>query len=199
MADFDTGDIVRLGAAMLSYTSDAVVNVFNVRIEAGGGLGFAAAGQDFQEYVELLFRPLVAYYQTELVGDHISVKNETQDTVWGSIAWNPSFTGTSVVAPVPSQLAILAWGRTAKSRVQLRKYLGPWATGNLAEGLWTAGTQSAAAALMADHISLNVMTNGLELRGVAYNRTAGTYEYALSATASITPVVQRRRRRGRGS
>lgn len=199
MADFDTGDIVRLGAQMTLNLTDEVVGVWHVRIEAGGPMAFAAAGQDFQEYIDGIYRPLVAYYTTAITSNYISVKNQTQATVWGSIAWNPSFTGTSVGERVTPQVALLAWGRTAKSRVQIRKYFGPFTDGNIAQGVWDAGTTAACAAVMSWHIGTQTMTNGLQLKGVAYNRTAGTYNYGLGATATNNPVIQRRRRQGRGA
>lgn len=199
VADFDNGDIIRLGAVMRYDGTDDMVNVWHVRIESGGPMAFAAASADFAEYVDDLYRSLVSYYSTVTVGDHISCKNVTQATVWAAFAWSPAFTGTNAIDRLATQMALLAWGRCAKSRVQIRKYFGPFTEQNMTSGLWVAAIQSACVARMFYHIAAQTMTNGLELKGVAYNRTAGTYEYALGATASTNPVVQRRRRVGRGA
>lgn len=199
MTDFLSGDIVRLGAVMRYNSTDDIVGVWHARIESGGPMAFAAAAQDFAEYIDDLYRSLVSYYSTVVVGDHISIKNMTKDEVWGNIAWGPAFTGTNVSDRLPLQVALLAWGRTAKSRVQIRKYFGPFTEVDQTAGAWAAGIQSAVAARMAYHIASQTMTNGLELRGVAYNRTLGTYTYAIGATATTNPVVQRRRRQGRGA
>lgn len=199
MADFDNGDVVRLGAQMRLDAITEIVGVWHLRIEAGGPLAFAPAGQDFQEYIEGVYRPLVGYYCTLMLSDYISVKNMTQATVWGSIAWNPSFVGTQIAERTAQQLALLGWGRTAKSRVQIRKYFGPFTDNNIVHGTWDVGTQAACAAVMSYHIATQTMTNGLQLKGVAYNRTTGGHTYALGATASRNPVIQRRRRLGRGA
>lgn len=199
MADFDNGDIIRIAAVLRHNSADDMVNVWHARIEAGGPMAFAAAALDFAEYVETLYRPIVAYYSIVTVGDHISVKNMTQSTVWAAFAWNPAFTGSSGADRLPTQVAVLAWGRTQKSRVQIRKYMGPFTENNQVGGSWDGAIQSAMASVMSVHIGTQTMTNGLQLKGVAYNRTAGTYEYAVGATATTNPVVQRRRRRGRGA
>lgn len=198
MADFDNGDIVRLGAVCRYDDTDDIVGVWHLLIEAGGPMAFAAAAQDFAEYIDDIYRPLIAYYTTVMVGDHISIKNMTQAAVWGNIAWGPAFAGTAATDRLPLQVALLAWGRTATSRVQIRKYFGPFTEAHQTDGLWVAGIVSACAAAMATHIATQVMGNGLELKGVAYNRALATYTEALGATATNNPVVQRRRRQGRG-
>jgi hypothetical protein len=199
MADFDNGDIVRLAAVLRHNAADDIVNVWHVRIEAGGPMAFAAASQDFQEYVDGLYRPIVAYYSIVTLGDRIAAKNMTQSTVWAAFAWNPAFTGASGADRLPTQVAVLGWGRTQKSRVQIRKYFGPFTENNQIGGSWDGAITAAMSGVMSYHIGTQTMTNGLQLKGVAYNRTAGTYEYAVGATATSNPVIQRRRRRGRGA
>lgn len=199
MADFETGDVVRLGAAFLYSAADTIVNVWHVKITSGGPLAFVTASLDFQEYVDDLYRPLVGYYRTVLVGDRISVKNETQNTVWGAIGFNPSFTGTHVGQGTALQVALLGWGRTAISRVQIRKYWGPFGEAEMEHGLWTTAIRADIQDQMDYHIGEHVMSNGLELQGVAYNKALDRATTCLTATTTGNPVIQRRRRFGRGA
>lgn len=178
--------------------SDAIVNVWNVQINSGAPMAFAAAAQDFAEYVEALYRPIVASYPTRLVSDRISVKNETQSTVWGAIAWEVLFQGTNVGDPAPTQTCLLGWARTPISRVQIRKYFGPFTEVEMSLGFWNAPVRAECQGTMDYHIVPNAMTNGLILQGVAYSVLLARATLALTATTAETPVVQRRRRRGRG-
>lgn len=198
MADFQDGDVVRLGASFILDTTDAVVNVFHVLIESGGPLAFAASAQDFQDYVHFLYNPLQGYYVPEFLSDRISVKNETQDTVWGSIAFKTPLAGTNVNELTASQVALLGFARTPISRVQIRKYWGPFTEGDMTDGLWLSGIRADLQDTMDYHIASHVMPNGLELLGVAYSKALDRATAAYSATTTANPVVQRRRRRGTG-
>ncbi len=199
MADFDNGDVVRLGAQFLMNATDTIVNVWHVRIEAGAPMAFAAAAQDFQDYMGFLYSGLMTYYVTTFLSDRISVKNETQNTVWGSIAFGVPLAGSSVGDETAQQTALLGWGRTQISRVQIRKYWGPFTETDMSNGLWLSGIRAAVLGRMDYHIGSQTLGNGLELIGVAYNKILERATPALSATTTAVPVVQRRRRQGRGS
>lgn len=199
MADFENGDVVRLGAGWLNNTTDAIVNVWTVQINSGGPLAFAAASQDFQDYLHTLYAGILPIYPTTMLSDRITVKNETQATVWGAIAWKTPLGGAGVTDPLAQQTALLGWGRTQISRVQIRKYFGPFTEAALSLGLWTAGVRALCQTMMDYHIVANAQPNGLVLQGVAYNPLLSRATTALSATTTDVPVVQRRRRRGRGA
>lgn len=199
MADFDNGDVVRLGAQFLMNATDTIVNVWHVQIESGAPMAFPAAAQDFQDYMGFLYASMMSYYVTTFLSDRISVKNETQNTVWGSIAFGTPLAGTSVGDETAQQTALLGWGRTSLSRVQIRKYWGPFTETDMSNGLWLSGIRAAILGRMDYHIVGQTMGNGLKLIGVAYNKTLARATVALSSTTSPVPVVQRRRRQGRGS
>lgn len=199
MADFEIGDVVRLGAAFLMATSDAVVNVYHVRIEAGAPMAFAAASQDFQDYIHFIYNPLLSRYPTVFASDRISVKNETQNTVWGSIAFASPLVGTNVGDLCALQTALLGYARTPISRVQIRKYWGPLTETNMTNGLWSSALRAAFNTALDYHIVRNVMPNGLDLVGVAYNKALDRATLAYSSTTAEVPVVQRRRRKGTGA
>lgn len=199
MADFDTGDVVRLGLVQKFKVVWDIVNVIHVQITAGGGLAFAAAAQDFQEFADAIAATIASIVTDDQLPDYISVKNITQDTVWGNIAWNLYAGGASATDPLAAQLSLLVFGRTQISRVQLRKYLGVFTEGQLTEGVWSAGTRSLGQAYVDYLVAGHTMGNGSVLRGCAYNPTLDRVTFALTGATSEAPVVQRRRRVGRGS
>lgn len=199
MADFETGDVIRLGVAFLMDTSDAIVNVFHVRIESGGPLAFAAAAEDLQEYIHYIYNPMMGSYATGLESDRISVKNETQETVWGAIAFQDPLSGSGGGNYTPLQVALLGYARTPISRVQIRKYWGPFLETAVTLGLWASGLRATCQTAMDYHIAEHTMGNGLELLGVAYSKSLDRAVEAYSSTTAEVPVVQRRRRKGRGA
>lgn len=199
MTDFLNNDIVRLGCVQELDGLHEIVNVLNVKIVSGGPMFFAAAAEDFGEYCDDAYA-LISASISDLVDEkHISIKNLTQTTVWGNIAW-PTYTGGSQVAEaVAPQVACLGFGRTSISRVQIRKYLGLFTELNMTDGVWDGTVRGACENFMAYHITEQTMTNGLHLLGIAYRVSDGRVTEALSAATSANPVIQRRRRRGRGS
>lgn len=199
MADFENGDVVRLGAAFLSDVSDAIVNVYHVTIGAGAPMAFAAAAQDFQDYIGFIYAPAMNVYPTTFASDRISVKNETQNTVWGAIAFPTPLVGTAAGDRTAQQVALLAWGRTPISRVQIRKYYGPFTEASMTNGLWLSAIRATCQQMIDYHIVANVMPNGLQLQGVAYSKALDRATLAITATTSEVPVIQRRRRLGTGA
>ena len=199
MADFENGDVVRLGAQFLLNGTDALVNVYTLQINSGGPMAFAAAAQDFADYLNSLYGGFLAYWPTTFQTDRISVKNETQDTVWGAIAWKTVLTGTNINDSLPPQVALLGWGRTPLSRVQIRKYFGVFCENHISNGLWASGLRFVVDTAMQYVIAPQTQPNGLVLQGVAYNKALARATTALTVTTAEVPVIQRRRRVGRGA
>lgn len=123
----------------------------------------------------------------------------TQNTVWGNIAWDAYAGGTLAEQSTSLQVALLGFGRTAISRVQLRKYFGVFTERDMTSGAWLANVRGACDDLMVDHVQEQVMAGGLALQGCAYRLSDGRVTLATSVSTSEQPVIQRRRRRGRGS
>lgn len=199
MADFDTGDVVRLGAKIAFDSTYDIVNVFNLRINSGGNLPFATASLDLQEWLDDFYGYLTTYMVNDCVADSVSVKNETQDLVFGSMSWGTWSGGGHVGDPTPPGVALLGFCRTKYSRVQIRKYLGVFTDEYLTSGYWNSTIRGACDNAMSYLLNQQTMTNGLVLQGVAYNPTTGTARFGLTPSTSQEPVYQRRRRRGRGS
>lgn len=199
MADFETNDVVRLTPTMEVDGADAIVNVLHVQITGGGPLAFAAAAQDFVEYCDALYALIEGKLANNALDDFIGIKNVTQDTVWGAVAWTDFDGGTNAGEMLPLQLCVLAWGRTQISRVQIRKYLGPFTESDQGEGSWSADLRSSCQSYIDYHITGQTMGNGLVLRGCAYSPSLARVTFALTGTTTAIPVIQRRRRKGRGS
>lgn len=199
MADFDTNDIVRLGCVQRFQSVYDIVNVLHVKIISGGGLAFAAASQDIQQYCGALFSIIEGEISDDQVPLQISISNVTQATVWGGVAWTGYSGGQAATDPTATQLAMLAYARTSIPRVQIRKYLGVFTEAMMTGGLWSAGVRSLGNSFITYHITPQAMTNGLVLQGVAWNPSLSRAAVGISVGVSIPPVVQRRRRIGTGS
>lgn len=199
MADVETGDILRVAAVMrISEISD-IVNTWHLRVSAGGGIAWAEASLDIQEYMDDLYAYLTTYITDEQEADHLEMVNMTQDTTYGSFAWDTWTGGTNVNDPTAWQVSALGFVRTYKPRVQIRKYLGVFTDDQMTDGMWGSTLRSAIINMMTYHQGSQAMTQSLTLKGVAYNATAGTYQNGVSTSCSAAPVIQRRRRPGTGS
>jgi len=199
MADFVNDDVIRLGCVSRFNELVDVVTTLTVKYETGGDIEFPQASLDFQEYADDLFNPMASTLSDRMVPDRISVANLTQDTVFGSIAWDTYAGGTNVDSPTVPQAACLAFGRTPLSRVQIRKYLGVFTQGDEFDGVWVSGLRAVCDTFMGYHIVLQTMSEGMGLRGCAYRPSDGRVTFAYSPATSASVVIQRRRRVGAGS
>lgn len=199
MADFETGDIIRVGASMLLELVDDVVNVYHLRLNTGGPMDWADMLEDIQDFMDGVMTTLDTELTVNLTANVLSVANITQNMVFGSIAWGTFAAGGAAGSVAPSGCACLVFARTRTPRVQMRKYYGPFPNGALSSGSWDAGVTGACGDSMDYLIAEHTMTNGAQLQGVAYNRTLDTYAYGITVTTRSEPAYQRRRKRGVGS
>lgn len=199
MAAIDNGDILRIGATMDYGPGTEVTNVYHCLVTQGGGKAFSEIIADVQEYMDMLVEEHDVFLMQAQAADYISVANATQSLVFGSIEWGAFTAGGQSGDPTPSGACVLVYGRTFAPRVQLRKYFGVCGELNCTGGVWTSVLKDAFALDMADHVTEQVLTDGLGLLGVAYNRTLGTHQLVQSLVVAAEPAYQRRRRRGAGS
>lgn len=199
MADVENGDILRIGAVMKLETAFDIANVFHCRVISGGAKTYAAVLGDVQEYMDDLYDYIDTYIHNTQLADHLTLANVTQDTVYGALDWGVFAGGSESQDKTAPGVCLLTWARTLKPRVQVRKYWGVFSEVNMTGGLWLTTIQTQCRAALQYHINENTLTDGLELGGVAYNRTLGTYTDPVSVASSGEPSYQRRRKRGRGS
>jgi len=199
MADFNVGDVVRLGVVLKYDLLYDIVNTWHFQITAGPGWTASAAYTSIQAYVDALYTYLTTYMSNRVTADHIQVKNMTQDTIWGAIAFGSWTGGSGAGDPTALQVALLGYGRTQISRVQIRKYLGVFTESDMTLGLWSGSLRGAADNMMSYHVNQQTLTGTMSVKGCAYNPTIPRVTFATSVNTSGAPVVQRRRRVGRGS
>lgn len=199
MADIDNGDVLRIGTSWIYDGDYEVTNVWHALCTSGAGKDFADIIDDVQEYVDALYTEMDVFLSTLMLVDRISIANVTQRLIFGSINYGVLAAGGLVGDPVPAGACLLAWARTLKSRVQIRKYYGVCGESVLTGGVWTGPAQTAAFVDLTYHINSNAMTDGLTMTGVAWNRLLETYTLATGVATAGEPAYQRRRRRGRGS
>jgi hypothetical protein len=199
MADVETGDIIRLGAKQRFQDAADIVNVYHLEVYAGGPMAIASAMEDFQEYLDSIYESWEQYVTDDLVAESVSVANLTQDTAWGSMAWGDYEGGTNLVSALAPQLALLSWGNTTRPRTQQRTYWGVFCEDEIQDGLWSNTLKSLGVFIESYLRDVQTMTHGLQLRAGAYNAAASRWLPIYSVNATDNPVVQRRRRIGRGS
>lgn len=199
MADFDTNDIIRIGAVMEFKTAHAIANVWTAKITSGGGVDYAAMYAKAADYMDILYAHIAAELSDEVLPDYLTLANITQSTVGGAFAWDTFAGGTNVNDPTAAQVAVMAYARTAVPRVQIRKYLGVFTIAHMSNGLWTTAVRTACDDMMGDFITSNDIGGGTLVTGVAYNAALARVTEGRSPHTSQAPVIQRRRREGRGA
>lgn len=199
MADFNDGDIIRIAGVMVFDSVFEITNVWHVKIQGGGPMTFAQATPELQEYMDLLFDDLDTRLADNQEVDHLAIQNMTTDEVFGSIDWGTFAQGGNAGDHTALGVCVFAWARTRVPRVQIRKYLGVFCEPEMLNGAWTASLLGDVNQMMATHIDVQTMTGGLQLQGVAFNRSTLVGTLAVSHASSNEPAYQRRRKRGRGS
>lgn len=199
MADFENGDIIRIGAVMRYDGSDDVVNVYHVELLDAGPVNWATMAPVLQAYLDGIMGTLDTELSTLMTAGELQIANVTQATVFGAIAWGDFAQGGAAGAQCAAGAACFGFARTRKPRVQIRKYYGIFPQASLVDGSWDAGVTDAVGDALDYHIDTKVMGGGITLKGVAYNRTLLTTEYGVTVAVRTEPRYQRRRRRGAGS
>lgn len=199
MADIDNGDVLRLGASWVYDSTEEIANVFHVLCTSGANKDFADIIDDIQQYLDLMFENIDTRLSTDMDVDRISIANVTQNLVFGSINWGVVAQGGDAGDPVASGVCCLAYGRTFKPRVQIKKYYGVFTESSMTAGLWSAAARDDVQTDFEAHIASQAMTDGLTMTGVAWNRILESYTLATGVVVASEPAYQRRRRRGRGS
>lgn len=199
MSDVNQSDVLRIGAIMELNGAFEVANVYHVVAENEGGRTFAEASLEIQEYMDDIYAALAATLSDEVLPVNLTLQNVTQATTFGAFAWDAFAGGTQAADQTAPGVALFAWARTLKPRVQIRKYFGVFTEQDMTGGEWSAGVRTACINALTLHVQEYVATGGMIFTGVAYNRTLATTTEGLSVATSAEPAYQRRRKRGRGS
>lgn len=199
MADVDTGDVLRLGTIWHLSNVFEIANVWHVRVLSGGGLGWADASEDMAEYAEDIYNFILGRLTDNQTTFQLTLANLTQVTTIGAFDWANPLQGGEAANNTAPGVCCLAWARTFRPRVQIRKYFGVFTEADIEDGVVVAALINDCVAALNRHVTSFTGVNGLEVLGVAYNRALETTTDGQSVTASPEPAYQRRRKRGRGS
>lgn len=192
-------DVLRM-ACRYQYTlgADDIVNTFHYEKTDAIPSTDLAAANDLRAIAELMYTHILASIPTSVAFIDIALKNITQATLLGTFGWPTFGVGTGAGPKDASQVAALVFGRTALSRVQIRKYIGAMQEPDI------ANSQIQATALtryqnFGTEMALNQVQVAGVYRPIAYNTALDRRTGILSTAVSINVVTQRRRSRGRGS
>ena len=199
MADFEQGDIIRVGAVMTYDGSEDVVNVYHIRQVDAGAYTWAQVTGALQTYMDAIMATLDTELSTLMVAAELQVTNVTQNQVYGAIAWGVFAGGSGAGEQCAAAASCFGFARTRVPRVQIRKYYGIFPQSSLVDGQWDAGVTDAVGDALDYHIAEQTMGTGQVLQGVAYNRTLLTYAVGITVAVRAEPGYQRRRKRGVGS
>lgn len=199
MADFEVNDVFRVGAVMQFKATYDIVNTWTAQLTAGGGISYGTMYPLVQAYMDTLYAALTAVLSTQMLPNYLTLENLTQGTTGGSFAWGAWAGGTQAAEPTASQVCCLGYGRTLVPRVQIRKYLGVFTEVWMSSGRWPSQITTPVSNMMGIHILPALIGGGVTVQGCAYNPLLARVTFAQSANASQVPVIQRRRREGRGS
>ena len=199
MADFDTNDVFRVGAVLQFKGAHDIVNTWTAQITTAGGVSYSVMYNNAATYMDNLYAAIAAPLSNQVLPNYLTLENLTQGTVGGSFAWGSFAGGANGGDPTPAQVCCLGYGRTLVPRVQIRKYLGVFTELDVTAGLWTTAVTTPCDTMMGLHISSMTLLGGMQVQGCAYNPALARVTFAQSPAASTAPVIQRRRREGRGS
>lgn len=199
MADFEQGDIIRVGAVMRYDGSEDVVNVYHILNNTIADVTWAAMAGWLQDWMDGIMTTLDTELSTLMTANVLQVSNVTQLTVFGAIAWGTFAQGGAAGAPTAAGVTCFGYVRTRVPRVQIRKYYGVFPQSSMVDGSWDAGVTDAVGDSLAYLKANTHMGDNVLLQGVAYNRTLLTYNLGITAAVNSEPSYQRRRRRGVGS
>lgn len=199
MADFEDGDIIRIGAVLTYDGSEDVVNVYHLRMNGGGPFSWAVIDGYLQGYMDGVMATLDTELSDLITAKELQVSNVTQLTVFGAIAWGVFAQGGAAGAPTAAGVTCFGFARTRVPRVQIRKYYGVFPQASMVDGQWDAGVTDAVGDSMDYHIAEQLLGGVCQLQGVAWNRDLLTYQFGQTVRVNSEPSYQRRRRRGVGS
>lgn len=194
-----TGDVLR-AAARLWYTGSGneQVNTYFYELVTGGPLTDAVVAADLLGLMEEIYTHVLAIQSSDYSYADIAIKNITQDILLGTFSWPTLVQGTGTGVLTSAQVCALIFGRTAISRVQMRKYFGGLQEEDVSDSVLTGATLTALTNAGIEIIATQGTLNGT-YQPIAYNELLDRRTVPVSVGVSSITRTQRRRTRGRGS
>lgn len=192
-------DVVRVDSIATFNIVDEVVNTYQFRKTDAGTITDANALDDLEAIILQILAIIKALAGAATVWQRIRAQNLTQDTLLGEQIHGAPIVGTNGTASGAPGVAALLSLKTNVPRVVMRKYWGPLAENSINDsGLMGAGQAA-------------VLTDAADLMLVPFTEANGTWEFGYdspkvggwitpqSASFTLVPAYQRRRRQGVGS
>ena len=136
-------DVIRIASeGALGAAAQANVNVFHYQASTVVDDDPATVTAELKAAIESFWDDVLSILHTSWTMTNLSFENVTQDVLYDDLAI--SKTGTASDDALPSQVAALIIGRTSKTRVQGRKYLGGITeAGSANAGQWSTAVLTA--------------------------------------------------------
>lgn len=198
MADFDIGDIIRVAARLRTADGGDIVNVYHWRVE-----NEVATYDDLEALILAGYDDLYGDIEANIPSDvsfyDIDIKNLTKNVVYPAISWGDLIQGGGTGATAPESCALVVSGGTNATKTVARKFLGPFISSQLNDGVWASGTSSAAAGFLARWLLGFTSVGGTHLAPVVVRLLEGAIDRVVDITSGkVSNAVRNQRRRQRG-
>lgn len=199
---FSDGGVYKVVVNSTFLSTTLIQNAFHMKLETGGTLDQAAGVADLQDWVTDVFTVLEPFLHSNTSVVSTSIYALEGDAQTGTIALPAPIVGDVTGVPAtPRQVAMLTYMPLGESRRQLRKYWGVFPESILgATGFWgTTQVNTINAGLAPLFLTTFEGTNGAWRFGHYTTGVPTSFITPASVITTTNPVVQRRRRSGRGS
>lgn len=197
------GDILRVVAVLSWLDGDLLQNVFNVKVDGGGGpFDDADVVDDMTDWLDDMYANYVARMSDEINGSECRVyKWDTGDLDWDEVGIDAfAFNPTVPDDQLPRGAALLINAKTINPDVSGKKYIGALTEAAVTDGLFTAGEIIAAAAFAVDWFTdFTGAASSADFDPGVWSPTREAF-FTMGDVAIIPaiPAYQRRRKNGVG-
>jgi hypothetical protein len=200
VADVVTGDILKAVTTLRTATGEDIQNVFHWRY-VGDAVNELTVNSAIKAALDGMFDNIEPAIPSDVEFVNIDITNVTQQIFYGTAFWPSQDFGGGTGDTAPEQLCALVTGTTNRSKTLGKKFLGPFVTSTLTDGVWTNGFVAALGAFMQDYIA------DVAIAGLGYLRPVLVH-YVNNVMTYLTEIIgghtgnevytQRKRRRGVG-
>jgi hypothetical protein len=195
------GDVIRAACRLRDGYGSDILNVYHF-MYAGATTNSTVLGPFLINALDLMYDHIQPAIPSDTTFVDIDLSNATTGEVEAARAWQYQTAGGGTGAQMPSKDTALVVGRTNRSKVVGRKFLGPFISDTNVDGVWSSGFLTSLGDFLTDYLAdVIVGAVGSLSPGVA-RYIAGVFNrFTLIDTGYCTNGIysQRRRRPGVGS
>lgn len=191
-------DIIRVGNVWVFAGVAEMINVLHIKITGFVAQTEGQVQSDIEDYLLAMYTPLATWFDDSLVHNRIEMFNVTDQASMSPLGANALMDGGNAGETLPTQVAAEVFYRTATPRHIGRTFLPVMTEAANANGSVAAALQGDLATFAQEFSTEFTGTNGVVLRGVVYDRSAGLSRDITSYGVPTFFRTQRRRRIGVG-